>query len=146
METDAQKLLKVQNAVKQMVANGESPDYIDNFLAQQGETADSIRVMNQFGAENLANARKSVQELKDYQQSTPQKLKKAAQVAGAGLMGGLAGTVGGVERFLDASTLGGYGWLNKKLGGAYEERQKEQQDLAESIGMGGINKAAQSNI
>lgn len=142
MEKDVQKLLKVQNAVKQMVANGESPDYIDNFLTQQGETADSIRAMNQFGAEKVANARKSVQELKDYQQSTPQKLKKAAQVAGAGLMGGLAGVVGGVERLLNARTLGGYGWLNKKLGGAYEERQKEQQDLAESVGLGGVNKAA----
>lgn len=142
MEKDVQKLLKIQNAVKQMVANGESPDYIDNFLTQQGESADSIRAMNQFGAENVANARKSVQEYEDYRQSTPQRLKRAAQVGGAGLMGGLTGTVEGVERLLNASTLGGYGWLNKKLGGGYEDRQREQQELAESVGLGGINKAA----
>lgn len=142
METDAQKLLKVQNAVKQMIANGESPDYIDNFLTQQGETADSIRTMNQFGAENLANARKSVQELKDYQQSTPQRLKRAAQVAGAATLGGAEGLLTGTERLLDSSTLGGYGWLNKKLGGGYQERQREQQEGAESIGLGGLNKLA----
>lgn len=134
MNTDKEQLLKIHTAVKQMVDNGESQDYIDNFLQSQNETPATIKAINEYGIDNLVNARKGQEELRAKQQSTPEQLKKVGQIAGSALQGGLMGTLTGGERLLDATTLGGYGWLNKKIGGNYEERQEEQQKLAEEAG------------
>ena len=126
MEKDAQRLLKVQNAVKQMIANGESPDYIDNFLTQQGETADSIRAINQFGAENIAKSRQNAQRTREALPSNsllsnmlaPEVLKEAA---GSGIYS--------LEEGLNTATAGGYGWLNEKLGGDFDKRQERYQQM-----------------
>lgn len=130
MITDAQELLKIQDAVNQMVANGESPDYIDNFLAQQGETAGSIRAMNQFGAERVAKTRQKVQQTREALPShsllsnmlTPEALKEAA-----------GASVYSLEEGLNTASAGGYGWLDEKLGGDfYKKQERYQQMLDES--------------
>ena len=142
MENDVQKLFKVQGAVKQMIANGESPDYIDNFLRIQNETPESIRAMNQFGVENVAAARKANQEFEEKRNSLPERAKRTAKLVAGTAIGGAEGALHGLERFEDAVTLGGYGWLNKKLGGGYEERKKYMQEAADSLGLGRVNKIA----
>ena len=60
----------------------------------------------------------------------------------AGLGGLGEGLLGGVESFLNGATLGGYGWLNRKLGGNADKRRQELQAMAESEGLGGLNRAA----
>lgn len=63
-------------------------------------------------------------------------------VLAAGLGGLGEGLLGGVESFLNGATLGGYGWLNRKLGGNADKRRQELQAMAESEGLGGLNRAA----
>lgn len=63
-------------------------------------------------------------------------------VLAAGLGGLGEGLLGGVESFLNGATLGGYGWLNCKLGGNADKRRQELQAMAESEGLGGLNRAA----
>lgn len=64
MTNDPQKLIKIQEAVKQMIANNESPDYIDNFLQIQGETPESMNAINTYGAERVAKAREAASNAK----------------------------------------------------------------------------------
>lgn len=45
-------------------------------------------------------------------------------VLGAGLRGFGEGALLGVESVLNGATLGGYGWLNRKIGGDMKERQQ----------------------
>ncbi|MCQ2574563.1 MAG: hypothetical protein MJ156_00460 [Alphaproteobacteria bacterium] len=134
---DAERLLKIQGAVKEMVANGESTDYIDNFLAQQGESAESLKAINQYGAESIARSRKAVQEQKA---SQPANTVWSHLLDKESLAAGLQGLGLGTEKVLSGATLGGYDWLNKKLGGTYEQRVAENQQLAEEAGLGGLNK------
>lgn len=61
MTKDSAQLLKIQNAVKQMIANGEPTDYIDSFLASQGESPESLHALNTAGAERLAEVRKNAE-------------------------------------------------------------------------------------
>lgn len=136
MNTDAEKLLKIQNAVKQMVENKETPEYIDDFLQSQGENADTIRFLNQYGADKLAEARTSQQEFQEKQDSLGNKVLSYAKTAPQALMGGLEGALHGAELALHGRTLGGYGWLNKKLGGNFEQRKEEFQREAEEAGLG----------
>ncbi len=63
-------------------------------------------------------------------------------VLAAGLGGLGEGLLGGAESFLNGATLGGYGWLNRKLGGNADKRRQELQAMAESEGLGGLNRAA----
>lgn len=63
-------------------------------------------------------------------------------VLAAGLGGLGEGLLGGAESFLNGATLGGYGWLNRKLGGNADKRRQELQALAESEGLGGLNRVA----
>ena len=136
MNTDAEKLLKIQNAVKQMVENKETPEYIDGFLQSQGENADTIRALNQYGADKVAEARTSQQEFQEKQDSLGHKVWSYAKTAPQALMGGLEGVLHGTELALQGRTLGGYGWLNKKLGGNFEQRKEEFQREAEEAGLG----------
>ena len=63
-------------------------------------------------------------------------------ILAAGLGGLGEGLLGGAESFLNGATLGGYGWLNRKLGGNADKRHQELQAMAESEGLGGLNRAA----
>lgn len=63
-------------------------------------------------------------------------------ILAAGLGGLGEGLLGGAESFLNGATLGGYGWLNRKFGGNADKRRQELQTLAESEGLGGLNRAA----
>lgn len=63
-------------------------------------------------------------------------------ILAAGLGGLGEGLLGGAESFLNGATLGGYGWLNRKFGGNADKRRQELQALAESEGLGGLNRAA----
>lgn len=136
MNTDAEKLLKIQNAVKQMVENKETPEYIDGFLQSQGENADTIRALNQYGADKVAEARTSQREFQEKQDSLGHKVWSYAKTAPQALMGGLEGALHGTELALQGATLGGYGWLNKKIGGNFEQRKEEFQREAEEAGLG----------
>lgn len=63
-------------------------------------------------------------------------------ILAAGLGGLGEGLLGGAESFLNGATLGGYGWLNRKLGGNADKRHQELQAMAESEGLGSLNRAA----
>lgn len=63
-------------------------------------------------------------------------------ILAAGLGGLGEGLLGGAESFLNGATLGGYGWLNRKLGGNADKRRQELQAMAESEGLEGLNRAA----
>lgn len=52
------------------------------------------------------------------------------------------GLLSGTESALNGATLGGYGWLNRKLGGEMDKRRQELQALAGSEGLGSLNLAA----
>ena len=119
MEKDPQKLLKIQDAVKQMIANGESPDYIDSFLTQQGESADSIRAINQFGAEKVANARKSTEEYEKGATARYIKNLPSALAAGERAFSDVVVSMG--EEALKDASAGLYGNLLGKEG--YERRK-----------------------
>ncbi len=45
----------------------------------------------------------------------------------------------GAERVLSGATFGGYDWLNRKLGGNYEERKQRLQQAADDAGIGLVN-------
>ena len=135
------KLLKIQGAVKQMVANGESPDYIDNFLKEQGETPESIRAMNQYGVPAYVKMQQASQQAKAETETIPARLERGAKIAGAGAIGAGKGVMSGLESVLQGASMGGYGWLSDKLGLDYSQRQEEQQQTAEDAGLGGLNKA-----
>jgi hypothetical protein len=130
METDANKLLRVQEAVRQMIANNESPDYIDNFLAQQGESADSLRAINQFGAEKVANARKSTQEYEKGATARYIKNLPSALAAGERAFSDVVISMG--EEALKDASAGLYGNLLGKEG--YERRKAELKSQAQEGG------------
>lgn len=134
---DVEKLLKIQNAVKQMIANGESTEYIDSFLESQGESSDSLKAINQFGADKVAQTRQAVQEVKE---NAPSNTLAESLVKKEALQAGLEGLALGVEEALQGATVGGYGWLNKKLGGSFADRLIANQQLAEESGLGAYNK------
>lgn len=126
MTSDAQKLLKIQNIVNQMIANGESTDYIDNFLAQQGETPDSIAAINRFGAEGVANVRKSNEE---FERSKPMRQVKAfieSVPAGERAFSDVVVSMG--EEALKDATAGLYG--NKWGKEGYERRKQALKEEA----------------
>lgn len=52
------------------------------------------------------------------------------------------GLLSGTESALNGATLGGYGWLNRKLGGEMDKRRQELQALAGNEGLGSLNLTA----
>lgn len=130
METDAKKLLKVQDAVRQMVANGESTDYIDNFLAQQGETPDSISAINKFGADAVANVRKSREEYESG--ATRRNIKALAGAIPEGVRAGEDVVFSMGEEALRDLTAGLYGDKFGKEG--YERRKQAVKEEARQGG------------
>lgn len=127
---ETERLLKLQNAVKMMVADGKTPAYIDTFLAKQNSSPEEIKAINTYGAENIAKSRQKVQQTREALPSnsllsnmlTPEALKEAA-----------IGGIYSLEEGLNARTAGGYSWLNKKIGGNFDKRREEfQQMLDES--------------
>lgn len=54
----------------------------------------------------------------------------------AGLGGLGEGLLSGTESFLNGATLGGYGWLNRKLGGDFEKRREELPKAAKYTAFG----------
>lgn len=52
------------------------------------------------------------------------------------------GLLSGTESVLNGATLGGYGWLNRKLGGEMDKRRQELQALAGNEGLGSLNLTA----
>jgi hypothetical protein len=61
----------------------------------------------------------------------------------AALTGTLEGLVSGAESFANGYTLGGYDWLNRKLGRNPQDLRDKLQQRAESVGWGGANTAGQ---
>lgn len=134
---EAERLLKIQNIVNQMMANGESTDYIDNFLAQQGESPESLKAINTYGAEKIASARQATQSSRKEPMSfvsalgetlkDPQSLKQIAK-----------GALSGGENVINAATIGGYDWATKKLadltGADALDSKKRRQEIEEYVG------------
>lgn len=123
---ETERLLKLQNAVKMMIADGKTPAYIDTFLAKQNSSPEEIKFINEYGAENIAKSRQVGQQVREALPSnsllsnmlTPEALKEA-----------VAGGVYSLEEALNTATAGGYGWLNKKIGGNFDKRQEEYQQM-----------------
>jgi hypothetical protein len=123
---ETERLLKLQNAVKMMVADGKTPAYIDTFLAKQNSSPEEIKAINTYGAENIAKSREQIQQTREALPSnsllsnmlTPEALKEAA-----------GGGIYSLEEGLNAATAGGYGWLNEKLGGDFDKRQERYQQI-----------------
>ena len=123
---ETERLLKLQNAVKMMVADGKTPAYIDTFLAKQNSSPEEIKAINTFGAENVAKTRQTTQQTRESLPSNsllsnmlaPEVLKEAA---GSGIYS--------LEEALNTATARGYGWLNEKLGGDFDKRQERYQEM-----------------
>lgn len=105
MIKDAQELSKIQNIVNQMIANNESPDYIDNFLQMQGETPEGIRALNEIGPERLAEIRANAE--KPVELSGEDK----ARILGQGLASGQRLESSMAQEFLKDMSGGIYGNL-----------------------------------
>ena len=142
MNKDTAQLDKIYNAVQRMVANNESPDYINTFLQQQGESPETIKGINQYGLDTYAKIRQASLQAKAETETIPARAERIGKIAGAGLIGGAKGVGTGLEKVLQGYTLGGYGWLSDKAGLGYSKRQEEQQKEAEEVGLGKLNKIA----
>lgn len=106
MTQDAQKLLKIQNIVNQMIANKESPDYIDNFLKVHGETPESMNGINTYGAEKVAKVREAVSNTK---LSDWEKAKTLLRGFGEGIKDAVDLTASMGEEWLKDASAGLYG-------------------------------------
>lgn len=123
---EAERLLKLQNAVKMMIADGKTPAYIDEFLTKQNSSPAEIKAINTFGAERVA---KTQQKVREVQESLPSHSLLSSILSKEALKGGLSGALYGAEEAINSATAGGYGWLNKKLGGGFENRQEAYQQM-----------------
>ena len=142
MITNAENLVKLQNAVKQMIADGRTQAEIDSVLNAVGETPESMRSIGQYGAENVARARQSVQENKEEQSSIGHRAAQAAEIAGESLKAGAEGALWGLENVLQGTTGSAYGWLNKKIGGNYNNRTQEMYQLGKDMGVSWLPKVS----
>lgn len=134
MITDPKELQRMVDFASIAKSQGFTPQQVDKALQEKGSSLQEVGSIIQYGPEKVSQMRQGRQQAIEKQQSTPEQIKKYAKIAGAGLEGFVTGVSRGAERDLNALSLGGYSWLNEKLGGNYEGRQAEQQQMAEEIG------------
>ena len=117
---ETERLLKLQNAVKMMIADGKTPAYIDTFLAKQNSSPEEIKTINEYGAENIA---KSIQAGQQIRESLPSNSLLSNMLTPEALKEAVACGIYSLEEALNATTARGYGWFNKKIGGNFDKRR-----------------------
>lgn len=123
---ETERLLKLQNAVKMMVADGKTPAYIDTFLAKQNSSPEEIKAINTYGAENIAKSRQTTQQTRE---SLPSNSLLSNMLAPEVLKEATGSGIYSLEEALNTATARGYGWLNEKLGGDFDKRQERYQQM-----------------
>lgn len=84
----------------------------------------------------------NIQPLTEEQKAKP-RATNWADVAREGLIGFGEGVESAVNSAINGATLGGYGWLDRKLGLGVQDKKDELQRRAEEEGLGGLNTAGQ---
>ena len=84
------------------------------------------------------------QNIQNYENpSWAKRIKNFYEMNKAANEGFVEGVASGAESVLNGATLGGYGWLDRKLGLGMQDRRDKLQERAEEAGVGGLNQGAQ---
>jgi hypothetical protein len=84
----------------------------------------------------------NIKPLTDEQKAKP-KATNWADLAKEFMSGFGEGAVSGAESAINGASLGGYGWLDRKLGLGMQDRRDKLQERADEAGVGGLNQGAQ---
>ena len=84
----------------------------------------------------------NIQPLTDEQKAKP-RATNWVDLAKEFMSGFGEGAVSGAESAINGASLGGYGWLDRKLGLGMQDRRDKLQERAEEAGVGGLNQGAQ---
>jgi hypothetical protein len=119
-------------------------DTIETYRAQ-GLSDDAIRAKiddrltgfasDVYGAENVARARNAI---KEQQENAPSNTLVDNMLTKEALVAGLKGAGVFGERMLNGATIGGYDWVNEKLGGNSKGRYADFIKEADMAGTGGL--------
>lgn len=130
--TNANDLVKLQDAVRQMILDGVSKEDIDSVLAAKGETPESMRAIGQFGAEKIAEVRANSRAMEEERNSLANRAKRAGQTALEGLRGSEDTVFSLAEEVAHDYSGGLYG--EKYFSEGYHRRKEAEEKAAADIG------------
>lgn len=132
MVNDATELQKLIDTVKYAHSQGVPSKQVEEFLQKKGSSLQEVAAANQYGIENFLKTRQDSLERQAQGVKSPDNPSTGEYIKGM-IGAGVESAAVPVEDYLNIATGGGYNWLNKKIGGTYEERAKDLEEAAGDI-------------